>query len=110
MALTTLLLQPPDIMPKVIVLDEPELGLHPNAIAELGASIRSASQYAQVLVATQSMRLLDEFQPEDLVIVERDDKNHCSVFKKLDSENLQEWLSRYSLSELWEKNVLGGQP
>lgn len=110
MALATLLLQPPDLLPKFIVLDEPELGLHPAAISELAGLVRSASQKTQVLLATQSTRLVDEFSLENLVVVERDEKKHCSVFKKLDSEQLKDWLDRYSLSELWEKNVLGGQP
>jgi len=110
MALATLLLQPPDLLPKFIVLDEPELGLHPAAIAELAGIVRMAAQKTQVLLATQSTRLVDEFSPEELIIVERDQKKRCSVFAKLDSEQLQNWLSRYSLSELWEKNVLGGQP
>lgn len=110
MALVALLLQPPDLMPNFIVLDEPELGLHPAAVTELAGIIRSASQKTQILLATQSTRLVNEFSPENLVIVERDDKNHCSIFKKLDSAQFQDWLERYSLSELWEKNVLGGQP
>ncbi len=110
MALATLLLQPPELLPKFIILDEPELGLHPAAIAELAGIVRSASQKTQILLATQSTRLVDEFSPEDLVVVERDDEKRCSVFKKLDAEQLGDWLERYSLSELWEKNVLGGQP
>ncbi len=110
MALATLLLQPPVLMPRFIVLDEPELGLHPAAISELAGLVRSVSHKTQILLATQSTRLVDEFSPDDLVVVERDDKRRCSVFKKLDSEALKEWLERYSLSELWEKNVLGGQP
>jgi len=110
MALATLLLQPPELLPKFIVLDEPELGLHPSAIAELAGIVRTAAQKAQVLLATQSTRLVDEFSHEDLVIVERDKEKRCSVFKKLDFEQLKDWLDRYSLSELWEKNVLGGQP
>lgn len=110
MALTALLLQPPDLLPKFIVLDEPELGLHPAAIAELGAMVNIASRHAQVLIATQSPRLVDEFSPDNIVIVERDENLHCSVFKKLDPEALANWLEEYSLSELWEKNVLGGQP
>jgi predicted ATPase len=110
MALATLLLQPPQLPPRFIVLDEPELGLHPAAIAELAGIVRSASQTTQVLLATQSTRLVDEFSLEDLVVVERDDERRCSVFKKLDVEQLGDWLGRYSLSELWEKNVLGGQP
>jgi predicted ATPase len=110
MALAALLLQPPKLLPKFIVLDEPELGLHPAAIAELSGMVKIAAQNTQVLLATQSARLVDEFLPDELVIVERDENRHCSTFKKLDSEELSDWLNRYSLSELWEKNVLGGQP
>ncbi|MDR1125542.1 MAG: AAA family ATPase [Deltaproteobacteria bacterium] len=110
MALATLLLQPPDLLPKFIVLDEPELGLHPAAIAELSGMVKIAAQNTQLLLATQSTRLIDEFSPEELVIVERDEKRNCSAFKQLDAEQLSGWLARYSLSELWEKNVLGGQP
>lgn len=110
MALGTLLLQPPDLLPRFIVLDEPELGLHPLAIAELAGIVRAASLKTQVLLATQSTRLIDEFLPENIVVVERDEKEKCSLFKKLDPEQLKEWIDRYSLSELWEKNVLGGQP
>ncbi len=110
MALTTLLLQPPALQSKFIVIDEPELGLHPAAIAELAGMIRTVSQQCQILVATQSTRLVDEFSPDNLVVVERDDETRSSCFKKLDSDQLQDWLERYSLSELWEKNVLGGQP
>lgn len=110
MALAALLLQPPALLPKLIVLDEPELGLHPAAMAELTAMIKTASKNAQILVATQSTRLVDEFEPSQIVIVERDENCECSVFKQLNNEDLVDWLSRYSLSELWEKNVLGGQP
>lgn len=110
MALATLLLQPPDLLPKLIVLDEPELGLHPSAIAALGGFVKVAAQNTQVLVATQSTRLVDEFLPEQVVVAERDEQKRCSVFKALDAEQLREWLDRYSLSELWEKNVIGGQP
>lgn len=110
MALTALLLQPPSMLPSVIVLDEPELGLHPAAITELAGMIRTASTHCQVVVATQSTRLVDEFHASDLVVVERDESKHCSVFKRLDETALADWLSRYSLSELWEKNVLGGRP
>jgi|TARA_B100000519_G_scaffold149193_1_gene130042 predicted ATPase len=110
MALTTLLLQPPALLPKVIVLDEPELGLHPAATLELAGMIKRASQKTQVVLATQSTRLVDEFLPEQIVIVERNSKTGASSFHRLEPEALGEWLQRYSLSELWEKNVLGGQP
>ena len=110
MALAALLLQPSSMIPQVIVIDEPELGLHPAAIAELAGMIKTASKNAQIIVATQSTRLVDEFEIDDIVIAERNEKNHNSVFRRLDEKQLQEWLERYSVSELWEKNVLGGQP
>lgn len=110
MALTTLLLQPPALLPKVIVLDEPELGLHPAAVVELAGMIKRTAKYAQIVIATQSTRLVDEFTPEQLVVVEREEASGASIFKKLHAPELEEWLQRYSLSELWEKNVLGGQP
>jgi predicted ATPase len=110
MALSALLLQPPAMLPQTIIIDEPELGLHPAAIAELAGMIKTASKNAQIIVATQSSRLVDEFNASDIVIVERDEAAHCSVFKRLNEDDLKDWLSRYSLSELWEKNVLGGRP
>lgn len=110
MALATLLLQPPKTLPKVIILDEPELGLHPSAISILAAMIKTASQGSQVVLATQSTRLIDEFETKDIVIVERNEKERCSTYKKLDESRLSEWLERYSMSELWEKNVIGGRP
>lgn len=110
MAIATLLLQPPETLPAVIVLDEPELGLHPSAIAVLAGMARTASRNCQIVMATQSPRLVDEFEPENILIVERNSDNSCSEFKSLDSEKLTEWLEQYSMSELWEKNVIGGQP
>ncbi len=110
MALATLLLQPPKSLPSVIILDEPELGLHPSAISVLAGMAKTASQKCQVILATQAPRLVDEFEPENIVIVERDLKENCSIFKTLHQEKLNEWIERYSMSELWEKNVIGGQP
>ena len=107
-ALVALLLQPEDALPDVLILDEPELGLHPYAITVVGGLIGAVSKSVQVIVATQSTALVDCFEPEDIVVVEREDRK--SVFRHLDSEKLGEWLEDYSLSELWEKNVLGGQP
>ena len=107
-ALITLLLQPEQDLPDVLILDEPELGLHPYAINVIGGLIRAASHNAQVIVATQSALLVDCFEPEDIVVVER--QNRASTFKQLNSDALGEWLDDYSLSELWEKNVIGGRP
>ncbi|MGB1205384.1 MAG: AAA family ATPase [Chitinophagales bacterium] len=110
MCLATLLLQPPKFLPSVIILDEPELGLHPSAISVLRGMTKIASRYCQIVMATQSTRLVDEFEAKNIVVVERDDKENCSIYKTLDEEKLQTWLENYSLSELWEKNVLGRQP
>lgn len=108
MALITLLLQPEKDLPSLIVLDEPELGLHPYAISLIAALIRSASVYTQVILATQSTNLLDHFEAEQIIIVEQ--QQGISVFKRLEPDKLTTWLEEYSLSELWEKNVIGGSP
>lgn len=108
MALVALLQQPERDLPDVLILDEPELGLHPYAIEVLASLIRSAARHVQVIVATQSVSLIDRFEPEDIVVVDRSDRE--SHFRRLSSEPLTEWLDNYTLSELWEKNVLGGRP
>lgn len=110
MALTALLLQPEETLPAVIVLDEPELGLHPSAIGFLAGMIRAASQHAQVVIATQSQRLVDEFDLENIVVVERNSITDATTFERKDPVALAQWLEEYSLGELWEKNVIGGQP
>ncbi|MDY6263120.1 MAG: AAA family ATPase [Fibrobacter sp.] len=110
MALATLLLQPPATLPKVVILDEPELGLHPQAVHVLATMIKMAARNAQIIISTQSPSLVDEFTADQITVVERDEGNRTSVIKKLDAEALREWLDEYSLSELWGKNVLGGQP
>lgn len=108
MALISLLLQPEDELPGVIILDEPELGLHPYAITILAGLLQSVSTHTQVILATQSMTLIDHFEPEQIVVVDRPDRE--SVFKRLDRERLKDWLKEYSIAELWEKNVIGGRP
>jgi len=106
MCLATLLLQP--VLPAVILLDEPELGLHPAAISLLADLLESASQRTQILVATQSVTLVNQFTPDFVWVVER--TNRQSVFQHLESADMSAWLENYSLGELWEKNVLGGRP
>ena len=107
-ALVALLLQPEQDLPDVLVLDEPELGLHPYAIELVGGLVRGISTNRQVVIATQSTRLVDCFDPEAIVVVDRTDRE--SRFRRLDRKALGEWLDEYSLSELWEKNVIGGRP
>ena len=106
MALATLLMQPQP--PKTIVIDEPELGLHPFAIAKLAGLIRQASEQSQIVVSTQSVSLVDGFQPENVVTVDR--FGGQSVFKRLHSDALAGWMQEYSLGELWNKNVIGAKP
>jgi predicted ATPase len=108
MALVALLQQPEEDLPDVLILDEPELGLHPYAIEVLASLLQSASRHVQVIVATQSVSLIDRFEPHDIVVVDRAGRE--STFRRLDDAELAEWREQYTLSELWEKNVLGGRP
>lgn len=109
-ALATLLLQPPAMLPNVVLIDEPELGLHPQAIDVLAFMLKEASRHAQVIIATQSERLLDSFQTEDIIVAEYETHRRSSSFKRLQDEQLEEWIEEYSISQLWDKNILGGQP
>lgn len=104
--LATLLLQPDP--PPLLVLDEPELGLHPFAIVQLAEMLRSVSTRSQVVLATQSTTLLNQFELNDIVVAERHDGE--TTLRRLDVERLQSWLDEYSVGELWEKNVIGGRP
>lgn len=108
MALVTLLLQPEEDLPDVLILDEPELGLHPYAISIVAGLLQSVAQRIQVFVATQSASFVDQFDPQDIVVVGRVGRE--STFHRLDPDALRDWLEEYSLAELWEKNVLGGRP
>jgi len=104
--LATLLLQPE--LPAVILLDEPELGLHPAAITLLADLLGSASERTQVMVATQSVTLVNQFKPEQVWTVNREDGQ--SVFKHLQDHDMTAWLENYSLGDLWEKNILRARP
>jgi predicted ATPase len=106
--LATVLLQPEEFMPAAIIIDEPELGLHPYAITVLGGLMKAASKRHQLIVSTQSVELVNEFEAEDLIVVDK--QANASVFRRLDVDALREWLAEYSLGELWKKNLLGGRP
>ena len=107
-ALTTLFCQPVEFRPEVIVVDEPELGLHPAAICLLAEMIKTAALDSTVIVATQSPTLVDYFEPEDVVVVDLVDG--ATNFKRLKPAELEAWLEDFSLGELWEKNHFGGRP
>lgn len=108
LALITALAQPTDQLPKFVSIDEPELGLHPAAIRLLAELVRSVSRHTQVLFATQSTAFLDYFEPDEVVVVERSEG--ASSFRRLDSAALDGWLEDYSLSEIFDKGVIGGRP
>ena len=106
--LATLLLQPVQMQPSTILIDEPELGLHPAALSVLAAHLDRASEARQVIVSTQSVDLLSEMQPDHVVVVERYDG--ASTFRRPNWEQLSEWLEDHSIGDLWLMNALGGRP
>ena len=104
--LATLLLQPEP--PCLILIDEPELGLHPYAIKLLSALLKSASEKSQIIVSTQSVTLVNQFEPSNILIADREGEQ--TLFRRPDKEKLGTWLEDYTLGELWEKNIIGGRP
>ena len=106
--LATLLLQPVELQPGLILVDEPELGLHPFALTLLAEMLQHASDSRQIIVSTQSADLVSEIDPEDVVVVDR--KEGASTFSRLNRDDLEEWLEDYTLGDLWKMNVIGGRP
>jgi predicted ATPase len=106
LCLATLLMQPEP--PALILLDEPELGLHPFAITLLAEMLEDAAVKSQVILATQSVTLLNWMKLENIIVAEHD--GQATSFKRLDEEALTPWLDEYSMGDLWEKNLIGGRP
>ena len=106
--LATLLLQPVELQPELILIDEPELGLHPYALTLLAEMLQHASDSRQIIASTQSADLVSELDPEDVVVVDR--KDGASAFTRLNRDDLREWLEEYALGELWKMNIFGGRP
>lgn len=104
--LATLLLQPNP--PRLILLDEPELGLHPLAIHILAEMLDAASERTQILLATQSVTLLDQFSLDQVIVA--DYQGRSTRFTRLAPQDFEAWLEHFSVGELWQKNVLGGRP
>lgn len=107
-ALAVLFMQPE--LPKVIVIDEPELGLHPVAIEKLAGLIKmAANRGTQVIAATQNAELISNFQPEDILTVDQRDGE--SQIRRLNADELSEWLNDYTIGDLWKQRIMkGGQP
>jgi len=106
--LATVLMQPEDKQPEMILIDEPELGLHPYAINVLASLLRSTAKSKQVIVSTQSVALLNEFDVSDVIVCDR--VEGATHLHRLDEDALADWLEEYSLGDLWQKNLLGGRP
>jgi len=106
--LATLFLQPSFLRPDTIILDEPELGLHPAALDILADIVRATSKDTQVICSTQSVAFANQFEPEDFIVV--DSKDGVSSFKRLEKDLLKDWLNDYGMGDLWAKNLIGGRP
>lgn len=106
--LATVLLQPEAFMPAALLIDEPELGLHPFAIVVLAGLMKAAATDHQIIVSTQSVELVSEFDVEDLIVVDK--RGGASTFHRPDADALSAWLADYTLGEVWKKNLLGGRP
>jgi len=102
-----LLLQDEDKQPPIVIIDEPELGLHPAAVKTLCGIIKKLSYSKQIVLATQSTLVVDNFNIDDIIVVDRDENG--SHFSRPDKGKLKGWLKEYSLSEIWNKNLMGGR-
>ena len=96
------------MLPSVLLLDEPELGLHPAAVTLIGGMIKSLAEQKQVIVATQSPLLVDSFELNEIFVLELEDGR--TNVRALRKDDYQQWLDEYSTGELWQKNLLGGHP
>ena len=106
--LSTLFLQPEYLRPSTIVLDEPELGLHPAALEVLAEIIQVTAKTSQVICSTQSVTFANFFKPQDFIVV--DQKKGVSTFERLEEDQLQIWLEDYGMGDIWMKNLVGGRP
>jgi predicted ATPase len=107
-ALVTLLLLPQDMLPGMLIIDEPELGLHPAAENVIAGLVKQASRTSQIILSTQSSTFIDHFSPDDVIVTENE--NGESNFTRQSKEALRNWLERYTLSQIWSKNIIGGRP
>ena len=107
LALLTILCHPKP--PPLICIEEPELGLHPDIIHQVAKLLIEASQRTQIIVTTHSAELIDHLweDPESVVVCERY-PDTGTEFSRLKKEELEDWLERYELGELWRTGQIGG--
>ncbi len=106
--MAALFLQPEQYRPSTIVLDEPELGLHPAALDVLADIVKSISKTNQVICSTQSVTFANLFAPDNFIVV--DQEKGVSTFTQLDAKELEHWLEEYNMGDIWTKNIIGGRP
>ena len=108
-ALVTLLNLPPEMLPDVILLDEPELGLHPAAVAIIGGMVRSLSSEKQVIIATQSPLLIDSFNLDEIYVLDLEEgQTKC---RQLSAADYEVWLEdNFTPGDLWRKNLFREHP
>ena len=106
--MAVLFLQPEWCRPKTIVLDEPELGLHPAALDVLAELVKTTAKNNQVICSTQSVAFANHFAPEDFIVV--DQAQGASTFKRPNGKELDHWLENYGMGDIWSKNLIGGRP
>ncbi|ANE54351.1 MULTISPECIES: AAA family ATPase [Methylomonas] len=94
--------------PPLICIEEPELGLHPDALAELAKLLREASERTQLVVTTHSDLLVDEFTntPDEVVTFEKD--GETTSMQRLNSNQLDDWLQKYTLGQMRQSGHIGG--
>ena len=108
-ALVTLLNLPGEMLPAVLLLDEPELGLHPVAVSLIGGMVKALAVDRQIFVATQSPLLVDAFDLDEIFVADLDGGR--TRFRRLESKKYERWLDDcFTPGELWQKNLLGGRP
>lgn len=106
--MAALFLQPKSLRPKTIILDEPELGLHPAALDVLADIVKATAKENQVICSTQSVTFANQFNPEDFIVV--DQEKGASTFKRVEEDELKDWLEDYAMGDIWSKNIIGGRP
>jgi predicted ATPase len=107
MAILALLLSPAP--PPLICIEEPELGLHPDAVALLADLLVAAATRTQLIVTTHSDILVSGLTEHARSILVCEYRGGTQV-ERVDPDTLTHWLKKYRLGEIWRIGELGGNP